>query len=105
MAVYKWDIEVMVQKLHQMKQEYENLAREREFFLKLEEEVQRDWQSAAGDMYRQSLDVDMENYNAILKGLDKKIKTLDGVIHNAYAKCEETVDTRIRNLCRSIRPL
>lgn len=104
-AVYKWDIEVMLQKMHQMKQEYENLTLERDFFLKLEEEVQRDWQSAAGDIYRQNLTVDMDNYNAVLKGLSEKINTLDGLIHNAYQQCEETVDYRIKSLCKSIRAL
>ncbi len=91
---YRWDVERMEGMLRQLEVEYEEILSGRDFLETLTDEVQRDWDSVAGEQYRENLEIDMREYEAVLKQLKRHSDHLDRIIHDCYQECEKKVCAR-----------
>ncbi|MEF9916839.1 MAG: hypothetical protein RSD97_08180 [Lachnospiraceae bacterium] len=102
---FKWDLDGLNASLEQLKKEKENLEANRQFLKTLKSEVMQNWQGATGTVYLASLNVDMENFEIILKGLEKKIEILHKISTQIYRECEEQVNKKVDKMTVQIRKI
>lgn len=102
---YRWDIEELNQQITRLQREYDTLSGSRNFMSTLKGEVQEAWESIAGSIYEGNLEVDLENYDQILKELQESIRLLDKIANTCYQDCEDSIRKRAAQLQSCISPI
>jgi uncharacterized protein YukE len=102
---YKWDIESLNANLRRLKTERQNLSQSRTFLSGLRDEIVANWQGISGMAYEGRLDLDMQNYDKIIAGLDARINRLDDITNKVYQNCENEVSAVVRSMAGRINPI
>jgi uncharacterized protein YukE len=102
---YKWDIEGLNASLRSLRTEKDNLSQSRAFLAGLRQEVSANWRGLSGKAYEGRLDLDMQNYDKIISGLDVRIKKLEDIANKYYQNCENEVASAVRSMAGLINPI
>lgn len=94
----KWDISYMTQLARKLSSEKEIIEKNKEFLKSINSKVEKAWQGYAGRTFDQRMDIDVENLEKVIKGIDSLINDLNNVIKNCYEACENDIQSEINNL-------
>lgn len=94
----KWDISYMTQLARKLSSEKEIIEKNKEFLKSINSEVEKAWQGYAGRAFDQRMDIDVENLEKVIKGIDSLINDLNNVIKNCYEACENDIQSEINSL-------
>lgn len=102
---YRWDIERLNDIRLTLQREKEELEQNRQFFANMESEVQSNWESLAGERYRENLEIDLKNYDAIVQGLEQHLARLDRTANQYYQECESYLRGEMNRLGTRIQAI
>lgn len=94
----KWDISYMTQLSRKLTQEKEIIESNKDFLKSINSEVEKAWQGYAGRAFDQRMDIDVENLEKVISGIDSLINDLNNVINNCYESCENDIQSEINSL-------
>ncbi|MCI8441758.1 MAG: DUF3114 domain-containing protein [Provencibacterium sp.] len=91
MADVKWDVEELSGNVQLLQRESENLAQYERFLREFKQTVAQNWQSQAGEMYQQRMDIEVQRMQLIREHLGNIIAVLRDVTNQEYTVCEEEI--------------
>jgi uncharacterized protein YukE len=101
-AKYKWNRDELNTCINKLNSEKETLKSNRQFLTNLRQEITTNWQSIAGTIYESKVDVDIKNYDKIIKGLEDRIDTLKKIANQYYKECEDNAGAKVREMAGNI---
>ena len=98
----KWDITQLTDLSRTLEKEKDSIVANRNFLANINTEVEKAWQGYAGRTFDQRMDVDVQNLDNLIKGLEELTSDLKRATSDCYEPCEETVKAEIRKLRSTI---
>lgn len=99
MANYiKWDISRLTSLVRTLNNEKESIESNRDFLMNINSEVEKAWQGYAGRAFDERMDVDAENLQVVINGIEALVNDLNRVISDCYEDCEENIKNEIDRL-------
>lgn len=94
----KWDTSELTTLTRKLSQEKDTIERNKEFLVSINSEVEKAWQGYAGRAFDQRMDIDAENLEKVISGIENLINDLKNVTSNCYEACEIDVQAEISSL-------
>lgn len=97
-ADLKWDVSRLSQLSKNLTNQKEVIERNKDFLITINSSVEKAWQGYAGRAFDQRMDIDAENLEKVIQGIDKLISDLNNVISSCYEACENDIQNEINSL-------
>ena len=94
----KWDTSKISSLIRNLNNEKETIERNKSFLMSINSEVEKAWQGYAGRAFDDRMDIDVENLQAVIKGMEELTADLNRIINDCYEPCEENIRNKINNL-------
>ena len=94
----KWDVSSLSQLVRKISSEKDTIENNKEFLRSINSEVEKAWQGYAGRAFDQRMDIDVENLEIVINGIEAVIKDLSNVISSCYEDCEKDIQSEINSL-------
>ncbi len=94
----KWDTDRIMSHARSINTKKDNLEQQRNFLSNINDTVQNAWQGIAGAKFDERMDVDIDNFNIIIKDLTSLINDLNKAADNCYRTYEEKIISEIHSL-------
>lgn len=94
----KWNISELSQLSRNLTGEKETIETNKDFLISINNIVENAWQGYAGRAFDQRMDIDAENLEKVISGMENLINDLNNVINNCYEACENDIQTEINSL-------
>lgn len=104
-TIYKWDLEGLQVNLDRLREEKEQLEKNRTFLINLKNEIRTNWQSISGEIYLGDVETDTENLEFIIQAVDELVDRMNQVINQVYQGCENEIRSSLNRLSNSITPI
>lgn len=91
----KWNTEELRELSQTLKNNNIILEEKREFLQNLNGRIEAAWQGYAGKTFDERMDIDIQNTEILIKGINELINDLNSVIENCYEECENDVRREI----------
>lgn len=98
MTETKWDIARLSALSNEILREKEMLAQNKDLLLNINNIVENAFQGYAGRSFDRRMEVDAENIERVVKGIEELSNDLNKVITECYSECEESVRSQIQQL-------
>ncbi len=94
----KWDTSSMTLLAKELSEENEIIKINKSFLESINSVVEKAWQGYAGRTFDQRMDIDAENLQKVITGIEGLIDDLNSVINDCYEPCENEITAELNNL-------
>ncbi|MCM1577918.1 MAG: hypothetical protein NC078_03865 [Ruminococcus sp.] len=98
----KWDTAMLADLVRKLDADRQVLAEKKDFLININSEVETAWQGYAGRAFDRRMDIDAENIEKVIKGVESLIDDLTKVVSQCYEPCEEAVKGEIASMLGKI---
>lgn len=93
----KWDTEELHSLLKTLNDKRDVIARNKDFLVNIDTEIEKSWQGMAGKVFDDRLDHDTQTAVEFINAMDVTIEQVNQVIRQ-YTDCENEINSSIRQL-------
>lgn len=94
----KWDISRMTQLARMLAQARDVIEKNKDFLVSINTEVEHAWQGYTGRAFGQHMEIDVENLEKVITGINDFISDLEKVTSSCYEACETDIQAEIDRL-------